>query len=169
MKNCMAIACCLVVFAVVLFASDRQQPLNVKPGTWQVEYKIKYSGLPPQYQSMVDQMTDQQKSAMGLATPKTSKICVKQKDLNKPWSNDCHWTVEKSTASEIDAHSSACRNGSKGPSSDMDMEIEIHAIDSENVHATMHGTATIEGGNKMTLDGSYVGKWLSSTCSDNDK
>jgi len=171
MKNCLVVAGCLVVFAVVLFAGD-QQPLNVKPGTWQLQYVIKYSGLPPQYQSMMDQLTDQQKAAMGLPTQKAHHICVKQKDLNKPWSagdNDCRWTVVKSTSSEIDAHGTSCRSGSNGQSSDMDLMIQIHAVDSENVHATFHGTATLEGGNKATVDGTYVGKWLSSTCSENDK
>lgn len=166
MKNCLLVAGCLAGFVIVLFGADEHQPLNVKPGTWQIEYKINYSGLPPQYQSMMDQMTDQQKSAMGLAAPTSSKICVKQKDLEKPWSNDCRWTVERSTGSELDAHSSACRTGSKGTNSGMDMEIKIHAVDSENVHATMHGTASLQG-NRATVDGTYVGKWLSSTCNDN--
>jgi len=161
---------CLAVSVVMLFAADEQQPLNVKTGSWQVEYIVKYGGLTPQYQAMMDQLTEQQKSAMGLPTAKTLKICVKQKDLNKPWSgdNDCRWTVVKSTGSELDAHGTSCRNGSKG-SSDLNMDIQIHAIDSENVHATLRGTATIQGGNQMTLDGSYVGKWLSSTCDANAK
>lgn len=172
MKNCLVVAGCLAVFAVVLFAADEHQPLNVKPGAWQLQYVIKYSGLPPQYQAMMDQLTEQQKSAMGLPTQQAHKICVKQKDLDKPWSagdNDCRWTVVKSTSSEIDAHATSCRNGSNGQSSDMDMVIQIHAVDSENVHATLHGTATLQGGNKATVDGTYVGKWLSSTCEDKDK
>lgn len=171
MRKVIFAATCLAVSVVMLFAADEQQPLNVKTGSWQVEYLVKYSGLPPQYQAMMDQLTEQQKSAMGLPTAKTLKLCVKQKDLNKPWSgdNDCRWKVVKSTSSELDAQGTSCRNGSTRGSSDLNMDIQIHAIDSENVHATLHGTATMEGGNKMTLDGSYVGKWLSSMCEDSAK
>jgi hypothetical protein len=158
----------LTVCVAVLFAADEQRPLNIKPGEWQVQYDVKYTGLPPQYQAMVDQMTAQQKSAMGLSTPETSKLCVKAADLDKPWSQDnCRWTILKPTASNIEAHSSSCQHGSRGANSDMDMNIKIHALDSEHVRATLHGTAMMQD-SQVTIDGSYLGKWLGSTCSPKD-
>lgn len=158
---------CLTVCVAVLFAADAQ-PLNIKPGEWQLQYDIKYTGLPAQYQAMVDQMTAQQKSAMGLAAPENSKLCLKSADLVKTWSqDDCHWTILKSTATDMEAHSSSCQHGSRAASSDMDMNIKIHAIDSEHIRATLHGTAVMEG-SQVTIDGGYLGKWLGSNCSTKD-
>lgn len=162
-KKTLVIAC-LNICVTVLFAAD-EQPLNVKPGEWQVQYDVKYSGLPPQYQAMVDQMSAQQKSAMGLGSAETSKLCVKAADLNKPWSQDnCRWRVLKATGSDLESHSTSCQHGSRGANSDMDMNIKIHAVDSEHVRATLHGTAVMQG-SQVTIDGSYLGKWLGSTCS----
>jgi len=164
MRKKIFVIACLTVCVAVLFAAD-EQPLNVKPGEWQVKYDVKYTGLPPQYQAMVEQMTAQQKSAMGLAAPETSKLCVKAADLNKPWSQDnCRWTVIKSTGSDLEAHSTSCQHGSRSANSDMDVNIKIHAVDSEHVRATLHGTAVMQG-SQVTIDGSYLGKWLASTCS----
>jgi Protein of unknown function (DUF3617) len=171
MPKSILVAGSLAVLIAVLFAADEQLPLNVKPGMWQVDYNVKYIGLPPQYQAMMDQMTPQQKSAMGFDAPRTSKLCVKAKDLNKPWGegDNCRWTTLKSTGSDLNVHSNACHRGSKAMSSDLDMDVKIHADDAERVHATIRGTATGEDGSKITLDGTYVAKWLGSTCSPDSK
>ena len=84
MRKGIFVAGCLAMFVAALFAAD-EQPLNVKPGLWQVEFSVKYSGLPPQYQAMFDHMNAQQKAAMGIEAPRTYKMCVKAKDLNKGW------------------------------------------------------------------------------------
>jgi hypothetical protein len=167
MRKAICIASCLTLCAAVLVAADEQRPLNVKPGTWQVEYNVKYSGLPPQYEAMIDQMTPQQKAAMGISSPKTSNRCVTQKNLNTSWAegdNNCRWTVVKSTGSDLDLHGTSCAKGSKDMASDMKVDVNMHAIDSEHVHATLRGTATGNDGSKITMDGTYLGKWLSSTC-----
>lgn len=157
MRKAGLVACCLAVCVTVLFAVDEQR-LNVKPGLWQVDYKVKYSGLPPQTQAMMDHMTAQQKAAMGIEAPKAYKMCVREKDLNKDWTqgdNNCQWKVVKSTSSDLELHTTACRHA--------ELDLKFHAVDSENVLATMHGTGTQQGAN-ITLDGNYVGKWLGSTC-----
>lgn len=164
MRRSMLVAVCLAVFVAALFAVD-EQPLNVKPGLWQVEFNVKYSGLPPQYQQMFDQMSAQQKAAMGVAAPKTYKLCIKEKDLNKGWTqgdDNCRWKVTKSTSSDLELHSASCRGG------DAQVDLKFHAVDSEHVRATMHGTQS-ENGMNATLDGNYTGKWLGSTCPDNLK
>ncbi len=150
---------CLTGCVAVLFAADEQR-LNVKPGLWQVDYKVKYSGLPPQTQAMIDHMTAQQKSAMGIEAPKAYKLCVREKDLNKAWTqghDNCPLKVVKSTSTDLELHRDACR------ADHTEIDLKFHAVDSENVLATMHGTGTQHGAN-ITLDGNYAGKWLGSTC-----
>lgn len=159
MRKAVLVASCLAVCIVTLFAADEQR-LNVKPGVWQVEYNVKYSGLPPQMQAMMDRLTAQQKAAMELEAPKTYKMCVKEKDLNKSWTegdNNCRWKVVKSSSSDLEIHGTSCRAG------DAELDIKFHAVDSEHVLATMHGTGTEQGAN-ITLDGNYTGKWIASTC-----
>ena len=148
-----------LICGAVLFAAT-EQPLNIKPGVWQVELNVKYSGLPPQAQAMMDQMTAQQKSAMGLEAPSTYKLCVTEKNLNKGWMHGdekCRWTVVKSTSTDLEVHRDACG------AADSAVDLKIHAIDSEHVRATMHGTGTRDG-RAVTLDGNYTGKWLTATC-----
>jgi uncharacterized protein DUF3617 len=109
---------------------------------------------------MMDRMTTQQKAAMGLDAPKTYKMCVREKDLNKSWAEgdeNCRWKVMKSTSSDLEIHGSSCRAG------DSQLDVKIHAVDSEHVRATMHGTGTEEG-SVVTMDGNYTGKWMSAAC-----
>jgi hypothetical protein len=163
MRKALLVAISITIVAA-LYAGD-EQPLDVRTGLWQVEYHVKYSGLPPQMQAMMDQMTAQQKSAMGLQTPKNFKICVTEKNRNTSWtegSNDCRWKVLKSTTTDLELHGTSCSAGkNQGAASDVDLK--FHVLDREDVRASLHGTAT-ENGMNATLDGDYTGKWVSATC-----
>lgn len=148
------VICCALLFAAT------EQPLNVKPGVWQVDSNVNYSGLPPQAQAMMDRMTAQQKTAMGLEAPRSLRICVKEKDLNRSWTqadDNCQWKVVKATSSDLELHGSACRGAGT------EIDLKFHAVDPEHVRATMHGTGN-QNGRNITLDGNYAGKWLTATC-----
>jgi hypothetical protein len=161
-----------IIFAVAclgmcasLLAAVTEQPLNVKPGLWQVDMTLNYTGLPPQMQAMLNQMTPQQRAASGLGGTKTYKQCVAAKDLNKPMvqgDDTCHWTILKSSSSDLDVRGTACQAG-KEQGLSTEVEVKVHAIDSEHVKATVHGTGTGNGVN-ATLDGTYAGKWIGETC-----
>ena len=164
MRKAILVLSCLSISTALLVAATEQR-LNVKTGLWQVEYNVKYSGLPPQIQAMVDHMNAQQRGAMGLGAPKTFKTCVTAKNLNTPWTegdNNCRWTVMKSTNSDLEVHGLSCKAG-KSQGADSELDVKIHAVDSEHVRATMHGAATGNGMN-ATLDGIYTGKWLGAAC-----
>lgn len=164
MRKAILVVSCLAISAAVLLAATEQR-LSVKTGAWQVEYNVKYGGLPPQMQAMVDQMNAQQRAAMGLGAPKTFKTCVTEKNLNTPWTegdNNCRWTIVKSTNSDLEVHGRSCKAG-QNHGADSELDIKIHAIDSEHVRATMHGTMSGNGMN-ATLDGNYTGKWLAAAC-----
>jgi hypothetical protein len=164
MRKAIFIVACLVMCAFLL-AAGTEQPLNVKTGVWQVEMTLNYSGLPPNMQAMLNQMTPQQRAAAGLGGTKTYKQCVTAKQLNTPWvqgDDGCNWTVLKSTSSDLDVRGTSCRAG-RNDGLDTSVEVKIHAVDSEHVRATMHGTGT-GNGVKATLDGNYAGKWIGKTC-----
>lgn len=164
MRKAILVVGCLVVFAGAL-AAVTQQPLNVKTGLWQVEYTLNYSDLSPQLQAMLDRLTPEQRAAMGYGGKRAYKHCVTEKQLNTPWTQgdvNCDWTILKSTSSELNVHGTSCRMG-KNEGLNTEVEYKIHAIDSEHVQATMHGTGT-GNGISATLDGTYDGKWIGGTC-----
>lgn len=164
MRKSILVASCLAVCIAVLFAAT-EQPLNVRPGLWQIEQTVNYSGLPPQYQAMLDRLTPEQKAAMGLGTAHTYKTCRTEKQINTSWvqgDSNCRWTVLKSTSSDLEAHGASCRAGrNEGMVSNVD--VKIHVDDAEHLRGSIHGTATGTGIN-ATMDGTYAGKWVGSSC-----
>ncbi len=143
------IALAILFTATILLAADSNQPLNVKPGLWHVTGTNQFMGH----------------------TSKTDyKNCITAKDLSSnPWVNGsdekCTWTVVTSTASDIEIKGTSCELGKEyGMSTNVD--IKLHAVDTENVTASMQGTST---GNGQTLNsnGTFTGKWMGSSCSAN--
>jgi hypothetical protein len=169
----------LLVSVLNVLAADSYKPLNVKTGLWQVTLIHSATGLPPippDMQARMAQMTPEQRarieemmrSKFG-GTPQTSTYttCVTAKDLNtNPWANrseeKCKWTVVNSTDSDMEVKGSACAAGrTEGMKTDID--IKFHAVDPENVKASMQGTAS-DNGRTTNFSGTYTGKWIGATC-----
>jgi Protein of unknown function (DUF3617) len=151
----------VLLLATVLLAGSNFQPMEVKTGLWQVTEISNISGLPPQMQGMMGQMSG------GKARPISYKTCVKAKDLNSnPWANGsqekCTWTVLNSSASDMEVKGTSCEAG-KEQGMQTDVNLKIHAVDSENVKGTADGTAVGNGMN-VKLHNTYSGKWVSATC-----
>jgi Protein of unknown function (DUF3617) len=133
--------------ATLLFAANTYQPLNVKPGLWHVTGTNQFMGNPVK--------TDYKK-------------CITAKDLNSnPWTNGpdekCDWTVVAATGSDIEVKGTSCEAGKEyGMTTNVDLK--LHAVDTENVKASLQGTST-GNGQTMNLTGSFTGKWMGSTCS----
>lgn len=151
--------------ATLVFAQT-DTPLNVKPGLWQVEMTFTYSGLPPEVQANLDRITPEQRAKLGMGGTKTYKSCVTEKQRNTPWvqgDENCKWTVLNSTSSDLNVRGTACQAG-RNEGLSTEVEVKIHAIDSEHVRATLHGTG-IGNGIHATVNGSYSGKWMGANCS----
>jgi hypothetical protein len=129
----------------ILLADSSVQPLNVKPGLWEVTMNMTLSN------SRAPQS-------------RTYRSCVKKEDLNKyPFVDPdkrCTYTVLSSTGSTMEA-SGTCAPGNEGAK--IDFKIRLDALDSENVKGT--GQMTISG-NGASMGGNYAGtgKWISATC-----
>ena len=131
--------------ATILFAAT-VQPLDVKPGLWHVTGTNQVMGNPVK--------TDYKK-------------CIKAKDLNtNPWVNGpeekCAWTVVTSTSSDIEIKGASCELG-KEMGMDTNIDLKMHALDNENVKATLDGTST-GNGRTMNMSGTFTGKWMGANC-----
>jgi hypothetical protein len=137
--------------ATILLADSSVQPLNVKPGLWEVTMNIAMAGMetPPH--------------------TNTYRSCLKKEDLNKyPFSDPdkrCTYTVLSSTGTTMEARGT-CAPGSEGAK--IDFKLRLDAIDTENVKGTGQMTMSVGG---TTMNGIYTAtsKWLSGTCPANVK
>jgi Protein of unknown function (DUF3617) len=132
--------------ATILLADSSVQPLNVKPGLWEVTMNITINGMgtPPR--------------------TNTYRSCLKKEDLNKyPFSDPnkkCTYTVLSSTGSTMEARGT-CAPGSEGAK--IDFKLRLDALDSENVKGTGQMTMSAPGG---SMNGNYAAtaKWIGATC-----
>jgi hypothetical protein len=131
--------------ATILLANDFQ-PLKVQAGLWQV--------------TATSNLTGSQHTT-------SYKKCVTAKDLNtNPWANGpdqkCNWTVVNSTASDMEVRGTGCEAGNDF-GMDTNVDLKVHAVDSENVKASMQGTSKGNGQN-VSFSGTYTGKWIGASC-----
>ena len=170
----------ILLSTTVLFAATDFQPLNVKPGLWQVtEISTIGGGAPPitpAMQARLDKMTPEQrahieammKSRTG-GTPHTNqyKKCVTAKELNtNAFMNGpdekCTWTIVNSTGTDMEARGTSCEAG-KEQGMETNVDIKLHVVDPEDVKASIQGTAS-GNGQTINIDNSLTGKWLGASC-----
>ena len=136
----------ILLSATILLAAGSYQPLNVKPGLWHVTGTNQFGPGPVKLDY---------------------KKCITQKDLStNPWVNGpeekCTWTVVTSTGTDMEVKGTSCEAG-KEYGMVTNVDVKMHAVDSENVKASMQGTST-SNGQTMNVNGAYTGKWMGASC-----
>jgi hypothetical protein len=129
----------------ILLADSNVQPLNVKPGLWEVTVNMTISGS---------------------RAPQTRvyRSCLKKEDLNKyPFvdpDKKCTYTVVSSTGSTMEA-TGTCAPGSDGTK--VDFKLRLDAVDTENVKGTGQMIMSMGG---ASMNGNYAAtaKWLGGSC-----
>jgi hypothetical protein len=143
---------CLLASAAVV-GEGKLQPLNIKPGQWQVTKTYSATGLPAGMPSAAQTIT--------------YKNCVTQKDLATNPFNDpndkCAWTILNSTSSDMEVKGTSCSFG-RNQEMKANVHLKLHVVDSEHVNGSGDWTAS---GNGMSMSGNATGtgKWVSATCS----
>jgi Protein of unknown function (DUF3617) len=173
-KLVLAGAICLSV-QLLLAASGKYQPLNIKTGLWETTSTTKISGRPPISPEMLAQMTPEQRARFEVEmnrmvnqTPRTrtSKTCLTKEKLEKDPFNDkdqsCKETVLSSTASKMEIREVCTEEGST-----VDILVHIEALDSENVKGTVQSNAS-GGGNTMNVNGTLTSKYIGAVCKNTD-
>lgn len=162
----------------VFAANDKFQPLNVKPGLWEVTETRTTSGAPPmtpEMQARMEKMTPAQRAKLEAAMqreygggPKTTtyKKCVKKEEVEKnPFAGPdekCNWTVLNSSSSDLEVQGTSCEAG-KDQGMQTDIEMKIHVVDRENVQGSAKAKST-GNGQTLNVNGTATGKWLGAIC-----
>lgn len=130
--------------ATVMVAADNIQPLNVKPGLWQVTTTTTIQG-------------------MGASETRTYTSCVtKENATGYPFGDrddECKYTVQSSTGSHMEVSGNCLYQGSQKA----EFKIELDVVDSEDVRGSGHLNMA---GPQATMHGEYTGKgkWMAATC-----
>jgi hypothetical protein len=156
---------------LVVQASDKTTPLDVKTGLWEITFTSSVKGEMPVDPELLKKMTAEQRArleqivkaqqAKGAQT-RTQKTCLTAEKLKKdPFieaAPNCTRTVVTSSSSEINVREQCSSNGEQQNTS-----YDIRAVTPENVKGTMRVEDT---GNNKTLDisGDFSGRWIAPAC-----
>jgi hypothetical protein len=165
MKKYAAFTATLLV-PVLLLAADR---LNVRSGLWEITADSDMQGMALVPPEVLEKMSPDQRAKMAAILAgqapgghlHTSKECVTEKDLEKPFESqaqeNCQTTVVKTTSTMQEANI-ICSGEHPGTG-------KLH-IDTPTPE-TMHGVVEIkvgEGAGAMTIKTRLAGKWLGTSC-----
>lgn len=166
----------IFLWALGAHAADKVQPLNVKPGLWEITGTVSVSGNggSPLSREQLDKLTPEQRTRFEQAwkrtlsqVPKarTYEQCLKPEDVNradamfgedKSWS--CTRTVVSSSSSKLEFHEKCVHEGMK-----VDRNVRMEASNLESVTGLIQQSAA--GGEGVTKSSStFTGKWIGSTC-----
>jgi len=155
---------------VGLWAQDKIQPMDVKPGLWQVTMTTTMAGQVPA--DLLQKLTPEQRAKfeerMAARSgepnkPMTYKSCITQEQINKGYSfaedrHSCTSTVVSSSRSKEDVRLECSENGMK-----LNGTVHLERIDSEDVKAQLESVGT-DGERTIHSNATLAGKWLGSDC-----
>lgn len=133
-----------ISLAATVVVADDLQPLNVKPGLWQVTTTTTIQG-------------------MGAPMTQNYKSCVTKENVTKyPFpdrDNECKYNVESSTGTHMEVSGNCLYpSGQKA-----EFKIQLNVIDAEDVQGNGHANI-VDPQYQMHGEYSGKGKWISATC-----
>ena len=165
-----------MLVGVILAASltnAAAEPLNIKPGLWEMTVRAEMHGMPPIPEEQLKNLSPQQRDAIQRMMAESSKPhtrnlqqCITQEDLNKSenlFNSDqpgmtCNNKLSKHSGSGMSG-TIDCTKGNTHSTGTFTYE----AKDREHVTGKVSMTIT-NGTNTMTTKGSMSGHWLGSEC-----
>jgi hypothetical protein len=161
----------LVVFLTLAVASTvaYTEPLDVKPGLWEVTTTTAMSGMPPiDYSGMTPEQKARIESAMQARQAmgprvKVRKTCVTREQIaREPFQDSdtasCTHTITSSTRTRLQAKLHCTHPRSDG-------EFRMEALSRERIKGAVRMNAS-DDRHAMAVQVSIAGKWLGSACGD---
>lgn len=148
--------------------SAHAETFDVKLGLWELTHTTKMQGMPPMPPELLAQLPperraqlEQQMTQAAAGHTKTSKNCYTEKDRDRLFMPEdeaaCTRKVIAQTKSKLEV-AVACTGKEQ-----TDTHFTVEAIDAKHVKGVMNMTA-LHDGNRMTVDGTFTGKWVAADC-----
>lgn len=162
---------CLTVASVR--AADTTEPLDMKPGFWQITLVVRSSGAPPLSPEVLSKLTPEQRSQIetkareAAAGPRVSvkRSCLKERELQQPLmlgfgseEQGCRQTLTSATRLKQEIRVDCDKGGPHGGGT-----IRIEVANPENATVSSDWSAT-DGARTMTMSSTATLKWLGSVC-----
>ena len=156
-----------------VWAADKPQPLNVKPGLWETTMTTTTSGEMPIPAELLSKLTPEQRARMlekmkansgGKTRTFTDKACVTKKQLEDGFEfgheqGKCARTVVNSSGSVIDVQVACADEGMNTTGT-----VHFEALSPESIKGSSQMNAN-GGGHAMSFHIIYTAKWIGPVCS----
>lgn len=160
--------------AAPVWAAGAIEPLDIKPGLWQITLTVRTRGLPPIPPDVLAKLKpeerariDAQAKAKAAEGPLISvkKRCLREKELQQPLlpefgaeGQGCRQTVTSASRRGQDIRVDCGKDAEHGGGA-----VRIEAIDPENVKVTSSWTLT-DGARTLRMSSTATLKWLGAIC-----
>jgi Spy/CpxP family protein refolding chaperone len=166
----------IILASVILAGASTNamaEPLDIKPGLWQMTIRGEMHGMPPIPEDQLKNLSPQQRAAIEnmmaeSSKPHTREIqqCITQEDLNKSenlFNSDqtgmkCNNKLTKHSSKSMTGTIDCTRNGTRTTG-----DFTYEAKDREHVTGKVSMTIT-NGTNTMTTVGAMSGHWIGAEC-----
>jgi len=165
------IACCLIAHA---WAADTGEPLDIKPGLWEITLTIHTASVPPMPPGALAKLTPEDRArieakAKEIAAegPRTtvSRSCLDEKELHRPFmvafggsSQGCQPAITNASRTGQDIRVDCGKDAAHGGGS-----VRIDAMDPEHVKVSSHWSATHDA-HDMNMSSTATLRWLGAVC-----
>jgi hypothetical protein len=170
-KLWLGIACCA---AAPAWAGDAAEPLDIKPGLWEITLTVQTSGLPPMPPEVLAKLTpeelariDRQARQRAAEGPRSTvkKRCLEEKELRQPLTfafnsegQGCRQTLTRASRTGQDMRVDCGKDATHGGGT-----VRIEATDPEHVKVSSHWSAT-DGVRTMKMNSIAALRWLGQIC-----
>ncbi len=159
--------------AANLWAADHVQPLDIKPGLWEIALTVKTTGLPPLPPEVAAKLTVEQRAQIdakakkiAAEAPRTTvkKSCLEAKELEQPITllfgdeQGCRQTVTSSTRSRLDIRVE-CGSGTELGGG----TVLIDVVDPKSAKVSSEWSAS-DGARTLKMSSTAKLKWLAESC-----
>ena len=165
----------LAFFAVTpAWAADAMQPLDIKPGLWEITLTVRTSGPPPLPPELLAGLSPEERARIetkakerAAAGPRTTvkRSCLDDQERQQPFiltfggeDQGCRQTIVNASRNRQEVRVECGRGLSKGGGT-----YRIEAIDPENVKVSSDWSAT-DGSRAMKTSSTATLKWLGEIC-----
>jgi hypothetical protein len=155
-------------------AADAAEPLDIKPGLWEIVLTVRTSGVPPVPPEVMAKLTPEERSRLEKKAreretegPRTTvkKSCLDQKELRQPLSltfgingQGCQQTVTTASRAGQEIRVDCGKDATHGGGT-----VRIDAMDPEHVKVSSRWSAT-DGVRTMNMTSIAALRWLGEDC-----